>query len=129
MKKIKHFVLLTFCFQLSAYGYSSYERFTFECSISSTCQSAVNSVNNEITLISIDEKTVYVLISTNGIVDQSHYSNAEEVNVHFLNTEGLIECSYSWNNNMMKLVLDRTKAKEILINNFGFAPDIIANLF
>lgn len=85
--------------------------------------------NNEITLISVDEKTVFVLISTNGIVDQSLYSNSEEVKAHFLKTKGVIECSYSWDNNNMKLVLDKTNAKEILINTFGFDSNIISNLF
>lgn len=92
-------------------------------------QTENSAANNEITLISVDEKTVFVLISTNGIVDQSHYSKSEEVNEHFLETKGVIECSYSWNNNNMKLTLDKTNAKEILINTFGFEPNIISNLF
>lgn len=92
-------------------------------------QTKNSATNNEISLISVDEKTVFVLISTNGIVDQSHYSKSEEVNEHFLTTKGVIECSYSWNNNNMKLVLDKTNAKEILKNTFGFEPNMISNLF
>jgi hypothetical protein len=97
--------------------------------ISDNNASAMNSVKNEITLISVDEKTVFVLISTNGIVDQSNYSKAEDVNDYFMKTEGIIKCSYSWNNNNMKLVLNKTNAKEILINTFGFESNIISNLF
>jgi hypothetical protein len=62
-------------------------------------------------------------------VDQSRYSNSEEVNAHFLKTDGVINCSYSWNNNSMKLVLDKANAKKILINTFGFESNIISNLF
>lgn len=94
-----------------------------------TSIAAFNPVNNEIRLISVDEKTVFVLISTNGIVDQSRYSKSEEVNAHFLKTDGIVECSYSWNNNNMKLVLDKTNAKKILINTFGFESTLISNLF
>ena len=130
MNKIKHFTLLLFCLPLSIYGYSSFEKLPVEGRIfNSNWQSAFNPVVNEIQLISIDEKKVYVLISTNGIVNQSHFSNAEEVNEHFLKTKGVIECSYSWNNSMMKLVLDKTNAKEILINTFGFEQNTISNLF
>jgi hypothetical protein len=130
MNKLKHFTLLIFCLPLSIYGFTSFEKSTVDSRIfSSIWSSALNPVNNEISLISVDEKTVFVLISTNGIVDQSRYSNSEEINAHFMRSEGVIECSYAWNNNMMKLVLDKTNAKEILINTFGFAPDNIANLF
>jgi hypothetical protein len=130
MNKIKHFTLLIFCLPLSIYGYTSFEKLTVESRIfNSTLQSAFDQVDNEIQLISIDEKKVYVLISTNGVVDQSQYSKAEEVNAHFLKTEGVIECSYAWNSNMMKLTLDKKNAKEILINTFGFEPTIISNLF
>jgi hypothetical protein len=94
-----------------------------------TSIAAFNPVNNEIRLISVDEKTVFVLISTNGIVDQSRYSKSAEVNAHFLKTDGIVECSYSWNNNNMKLVLDKTNAKKILINTFGFESTLISNLF
>jgi hypothetical protein len=130
MNKIKHFTLLIFCLPLSIYGYTSFEKSTVKSRIlNSTWPSAFNPVNNEISLISVDEKTVFVLISTNGIVDQSRYSNSEEVKAHFLKTDGVIDCSYAWNNNMMKLVLDKTNAKKILINTFGFEPTIISNLF
>lgn len=130
MNKIKHFTLLTFCLTLTIYGNTSFQKSTFGCGISnSTWTSVFNQVNNEINLITVDEKTVFVLISTNGIVNQSLYSNTKEVNAHFLKTEGVVECSYSWNNNSMKLVLDKTIAKEILINTFGFEPTIISNLF
>ena len=130
MTKINYFTLFILCFPLSMYGFTPADKLTVESRMFNyTWSSAFNPLNNEITLISMDEKTVYVLISTNGVVDQSQYSKAEEVNAHFLTTEGVIECSYAWNSNMMKIVLDKTIAKEILINTFGFAPDIIVNLF
>jgi hypothetical protein len=130
MNKIKHFSLFLFCLPLSIYAITSFEKLPVEFGIfNSTLQSAFNPVNNQITLISVDEKTVFVLISTNGIVDQSRYSKSEEVNTHFLKIEGIIQCSYSWNNNNMKLVLDKTNAKEILKNTFGFETNIISNLF
>jgi hypothetical protein len=130
MNKIKHFALLIFCLPLSIYGYTSFEKLTVESRIfNSTLQSAFDPINNEISLLSVDEKTVFVLISTNGVVDQSNYSKAEEVNAHFLKIEGVMECSYAWNNNMMKLVLDKTNAKSILIDTFGFEQNIISNLF
>jgi hypothetical protein len=130
MNKIKHFTLLLFCLPLSIYGFTSFEKQTpINRIYNSTSQSFFNPVNNEITLISVDEKTVFVVISTNGIVDQSHYSKSEEVNAHFLNIEGVVQCSYSWNTNSMKLVLDKTNAKEILVNTFGFEPTMISNLF
>jgi hypothetical protein len=130
MNKIKHFSLLFFCLTLSTLGYTSIEKLAVESIFyNSTSQSAINAVNNDIRLISVDEKTVFVIISTNGIVDQSRFSNSEEINTHFLKTEGVIECSYSWNNNMMKLVLDKTSAKQILINTFGFESKSISQLF
>ena len=130
MNKIKHFALIIFCLPLSIYGYTSFEKFNLESrNFTSTCQSAFNPFINEITQISVDEKKVFVLISTNGIVDQNQYSTSKEVNEHFLKTKGVIECSYSWNSNMMKLTLDKTNAKEILINTFGFEPTMISNLF
>jgi hypothetical protein len=130
MNKIKHLALLISCLPLSIYGYTSFEKLTVESRIfNSTLQSAFDPINNEISLLSVDEKTVFVLISTNGVVDQSNYSKAEEVNAHFLKIEGVMECSYAWNNNMMKLVLDKTNAKSILIDTFGFEQNIISNLF
>jgi hypothetical protein len=110
-------------FQYAAFISRNYEMFN------NNWQLAFNPINNEIRLISDNDKTVFVLISTNGILDQSHFLNSEEVNAHFLKIEGVTECSYSWNNNSMKLVLDKTYAKQILIDSFGFEPTIISNLF
>jgi hypothetical protein len=130
MNKINRFSLLIFCLPFLSYSNTSIEKITFEYRVyNETWQTAFNPIVNKIKLISVDEKTVFVLISTNGIVDQSHFSKSEEVNAHFLNTEGIVECSYSWNNNSMKLVLDKTNAKHILINTFGFEASLISNLF
>ena len=128
MKKIIFFSLFTFyiLFLLN----DCYAHFTFEIrNIHMTGLSHVKPIDNEIQLISVDEKTVFVLISTNGIVDQSDFSNSEEVNAYFMKKNGVVTCSYSWNHNNMKLVLDKTSAKQTLIDSFGFEPTIISNLF
>ena len=128
MKKIISFSLFTFYVLFSPYGY--YAHFTFEFkNFSKIGLSLVKPMDNEIQLISVDEKTVFVLISTNGIVDQSDFSNSEEVNAYFMKKHGVVVCSYSWNQNNMKLILDKTFAKQTLINTFGFEPTIISNLF
>jgi hypothetical protein len=132
------FVLLL-CFSFKAHEKTNhlpslnFQDVTFKLSydgvLKNNWQLVFNPTNNEIKLISDNEKTVFVLISTNGIVNQSNFSNFAELNAHFLKLEGVVECSYAWNNNSMKLVLDKSLAKQILIDTFGFDPIRISNLF
>lgn len=85
--------------------------------------------DERIRIISSDEKSVFLLIKTNGIIDQNQYLNSTEINNYYLKFDGIIECSFSWNSNTMKLILDKTKAKNVLINTFGFDAKIVSNLF
>ena len=85
--------------------------------------------DDKIKVISNDEKSIFLLIKTEGIVDQKKFNNLKEVNDHYLKIDGILVCSYAWNGNSMKLVLEKTKAKKILVNTFAFEISLVSNLF
>mgnify|MGYP001172817984 FL=1 len=88
-----------------------------------------NALIQKVTLISANEKVINVLVEHDGLINQSNFASVFEVNSYFEKIDGIIMCSYSWNGGTFKFELERSKAKEILINFIKLDPTQVNTLF
>lgn len=72
------------------------------------------------TVISQSSKTIHLLVYSEEAIVQSEYNGVQEINNVFKRIDGIINCSYSWNNHQYKLELDLSNAKTILNEKFNF---------
>ena len=84
---------------------------------------------DSIQIIDVNDRYVTLVVVSDKIVATNQFTNVNQVNSYFKSIVGVESCSYSWNNGIYKLTLQKSFAKSILLQHFNFSTTYLNTLF